>query len=69
VKIGETAVVGDNVSMLHEVTLGGTDKERGDRHTQVEYGVLIGSGAKILENLKIGDGSKIAACGWRPDRE
>jgi serine O-acetyltransferase len=61
VVIGETAVVGDNVSMLHEVTLGGTGKESGDRHPKVGAGVMIGAGAKILGNIKIGDGSKIAA--------
>jgi len=59
--IGETAVVGDDVSMLHEVTLGGTGKESGDRHPKVGNGVLIGAGAKILGNIRIGDGSKIAA--------
>lgn len=62
VVIGETAVVGDNVSLLHEVTLGGTGKEQGDRHPKVESGVLIGAGAKILGNIRIGEGSKIAAC-------
>jgi serine O-acetyltransferase len=61
VVIGETAVVGDDVSILHEVTLGGTGKEAGDRHPKVGNGVLIGAGAKILGNIKIGDGSKIAA--------
>ncbi len=61
VVIGETAVVGDDVSMLHEVTLGGTGKESGDRHPKVGNGVLIGAGAKILGNIIIGDGSKIAA--------
>jgi serine O-acetyltransferase len=61
VVIGETAVVGDDVSMLHEVTLGGTGKESGDRHPKVGNGVLIGAGAKILGNIKIGEGSKIAA--------
>ena len=60
--IGETAVVGDDVSMLHEVTLGGTGKESGDRHPKVGNGVLIGAGAKILGNVQIGEGSKIAAC-------
>jgi serine O-acetyltransferase len=59
--IGETAVVGDDVSMLHEVTLGGTGKESGDRHPKVGNGVLIGAGAKILGNIFIGEGSKIAA--------
>ncbi len=61
VVIGETAVVGNDVSMLHEVTLGGTGKESGDRHPKVGNGVLIGAGAKILGNVKIGDGSKVAA--------
>jgi len=61
VVIGETAVVGDNVSILHEVTLGGTGKEAGDRHPKVESGVMIGAGAKILGNIRIGVGSKIAA--------
>jgi serine O-acetyltransferase len=61
VVIGETAVVGDNVSMLHHVTLGGTGKEVGDRHPKVGNGVLISVGASILGNVKIGDGAKIAA--------
>lgn len=61
VVIGETAVVGDDVSMLHEVTLGGTGKESGDRHPKVGNGVMIGAGAKILGNVKIGNGSKVAA--------
>jgi serine O-acetyltransferase len=61
VVIGETAVVGDDVSMLHEVTLGGTGKESGDRHPKVGDGVLIGAGAKILGNVKIGTGSKVAS--------
>jgi serine O-acetyltransferase len=60
VVIGETAVVGDDVSMLHEVTLGGTGKECGDRHPKVGNCVLIGAGAKILGNVRIGDCSKIA---------
>jgi serine O-acetyltransferase len=59
--IGETAVVGDNVSMLQDVTLGGTGKERGDRHPKVQDGVLIGAGAKILGNIVIGAGSKVGA--------
>lgn len=62
VVIGETAVVEDDVSMLHEVTLGGTGKETGDRHPKVRHGVLIGAGAKILGNVEIGEGAKIAAC-------
>ncbi len=61
VVIGETAVVGDNVSMLHEVTLGGTGKVSGDRHPKVRRGVLIGAGAKILGNVEIGEGAKIGA--------
>jgi serine O-acetyltransferase len=62
VVIGETAVVEDNVSLLHEVTLGGTGKESGDRHPKVRRGVLIGAGAKILGNIEIGRGAKVAAC-------
>ncbi|HOZ49277.1 MAG TPA: serine O-acetyltransferase [Candidatus Hydrogenedentes bacterium] len=61
VVIGETAVVGDNVSLLHHVTLGGTGKELGDRHPKVGNGVLISVGASILGNVRIGDGAKIAA--------
>jgi serine O-acetyltransferase len=61
VVIGETAVVDDDVSMLHEVTLGGTGKTTGDRHPKVRHGVLIGAGAKILGNVEIGEGSKVAA--------
>src|SRR6056297_3561359 len=59
--IGETAAVGDNVSMLHSVTLGGTGKEDGDRHPKVGDGVLIGAGAKVLGNIRIGSCSRIAA--------
>ncbi|WP_425441170.1 serine O-acetyltransferase [Rubrimonas cliftonensis] len=59
--VGETAVVGDDVSMLHDVTLGGTGKEDGDRHPKVGSGVLIGAGAKILGNIRIGDCSRVAA--------
>ena len=47
--------------MLHEVTLGGTGKESGDRHPKIGHGVMIGAGAKILGNIRIGEGSKIAA--------
>ncbi|MEZ6063659.1 MAG: serine O-acetyltransferase [Planctomycetaceae bacterium] len=61
VVIGETAVVEDDVSMLHEVTLGGTGKESGDRHPKVRREVLIGAGAKILGNVEIGEGAKIGA--------
>ncbi|MCI2393429.1 serine O-acetyltransferase [Aliiroseovarius sediminis] len=59
--IGETAVVGDNVSMLHSVTLGGTGKEHEDRHPKIGDGVLIGAGAKVLGNIKVGQCSRIAA--------
>ena len=59
--IGETAVVGDNVSMLHSVTLGGTGKEMEDRHPKIGDGVLIGAGAKVLGNIRIGNCSRIAA--------
>lgn len=59
--IGETAVVGDNVSMLHAVTLGGTGKEDDDRHPKIGDGVLIGAGAKVLGNIRVGHCSRIAA--------
>lgn len=59
--IGETAVVGDNVSMLHSVTLGGTGKEEEDRHPKIGDGVLIGAGAKVLGNIRVGACSRIAA--------
>lgn len=61
VVIGETAVVGDNVSIMQGVTLGGTGKEDGDRHPKIAHGVLIGSGAKVLGNINIGHCSRIAA--------
>lgn len=59
--IGETAVVGDEVSMLHAVTLGGTGAERGDRHPKIGKGVLLGAGAKVLGNITIGDYAKVAS--------
>ncbi|MDR3517106.1 MAG: serine O-acetyltransferase [Azospirillaceae bacterium] len=59
--IGETAVVGDDVSILHEVTLGGTGKESGDRHPKIAARVLIGAGAKVLGNITVGIGAKIGA--------
>ncbi|MDO5642989.1 MAG: serine O-acetyltransferase [Paracoccus sp. (in: a-proteobacteria)] len=59
--IGETAVVGNNVSMLHSVTLGGTGKAHGDRHPKIGDGVLIGAGAKVLGNITVGRCSRIAA--------
>lgn len=61
VVIGETAVVGDDFSMLHEVTLGGTGKEGGDRHPKIAPGVMIGAGAKVLGNINVGEGAKIGA--------
>lgn len=59
--IGETAVVEDDVSMLHSVTLGGTGKEGGDRHPKIRRGVLIGAGAKVLGNIEVGEEARIAA--------
>lgn len=61
VVIGETAVVEDDFSMLHEVTLGGTGKEGGDRHPKIGRGVMIGAGAKVLGNIRVGTGAKIGA--------
>ncbi len=57
--VGETAVIENNVSILHAVTLGGTGKTRGDRHPKVRSGVLIGAGAKILGNIEIGVCAKV----------
>ncbi len=59
--IGETARVGDNVSMLHSVTLGGTGKEDQQRHPTIGCGVLIGAGAKVLGNITVGNCSRVAA--------
>ncbi|XP_074573382.1 putative serine acetyltransferase 4 [Curcuma longa] len=61
VVFGETAVVGDDASILHGVTLGGTGKEGGDRHPKIGDGVLIGAGTQILGNVTIGEGAKIGA--------
>ncbi len=61
VVIGETAIVGDDVTMFHGVTLGGTGKEKGKRHPTIGNNVFIGSGAKILGNITVGDNSKIGA--------
>ena len=61
VVIGETAIVGDNVTMYHGVTLGGTGKEKGKRHPTIGDNVFIGSGAKLLGNIKIGNNVKIGA--------
>jgi len=59
--IGETAVIGDDVSMLQGVTLGGTGAERGDRHPKIGKGVLLGAGATVIGNIVIGDYAKIAS--------
>jgi serine O-acetyltransferase len=59
--IGETAKIGDNCSLLHGVTLGGTGNEKGDRHPKIGRGVMIGAGAKILGNIKVGDCARVAA--------
>ncbi len=59
--VGETAVVGDNCSFLHAVTLGGSGKETGNRHPKIGDNVLIGAGAKVLGNIKVGSCSRIAA--------
>ena len=61
VVIGETAIIGDNVTMFHGATLGGTGKEKGKRHPTVGNNVFIGSGAKVLGNITIGDNVKIGA--------
>jgi serine O-acetyltransferase len=59
--VGETAVVGDQTSLLHSVTLGGSGKESGDRHPKIGCGVMIGAGAKILGNISVGDCARIAS--------
>ena len=59
--IGETAKIGDNVSLLHSVTLGGTGKEEGDRHPKIRSGVSIFASSTILGNIVIGKNSKVAA--------
>jgi serine O-acetyltransferase len=59
--IGETAVVDDDVSVLHSVTLGGTGKTSGDRHPKIGRGVLLSAGSKIIGNIRVGDGAKVAA--------
>jgi serine O-acetyltransferase len=59
--VGSTALIEDNVSMLQDVTLGGTGKERGDRHPKIRHGVLIGAGAKILGNIEVGRCARVAA--------
>ncbi|WP_131115440.1 serine O-acetyltransferase [Lichenihabitans psoromatis] len=59
--VGSTAVIEDDVSMLQDVTLGGTGKQSGDRHPKIRHGVLIGAGAKVLGNIEVGHCSRVAA--------
>ncbi|NKN35179.1 serine O-acetyltransferase [Agrobacterium sp. a22-2] len=59
--VGETAVIGDDVTMFHGVTLGGTGKQRGDRHPKVGRGAFIGAGANILGNIRVGEWARIGA--------
>ena len=59
--VGETGIIEDNVSILHEVTLGGTGKESGLRHPVIRSGVLIGAGSKILGRVEVGQNAKIGA--------
>ena len=59
--IGETSVIEDNVSILQQVTLGGTGNEQGDRHPKIKSGVLISAGAKVLGNIIVGEGAKVGA--------
>ena len=59
--IGETSVIEDNVSILQQVTLGGTGNEGGDRHPKIKSGVLISAGAKVLGNIVVGEGAKVGA--------
>lgn len=61
VVVGETAVIGNNVSMLHGVTLGGSGKERGDRHPKIGDGVMLGAGASVLGNIRVGECAKVGA--------
>jgi len=61
VVIGETAIIGDNVTLYQGVTLGGTGKEKGKRHPTIEDNVMISAGAKILGSFTIGENSKIGA--------
>lgn len=59
--IGETTIIDDNVSILQQVTLGGTGNEQGDRHPKIKSGVLIAAGAKVLGNITVGTGAKVGA--------
>lgn len=59
--VGSTAVIEDDVSMLQDVTLGGTGKETGDRHPKIRHGVLLGAGAKVLGNIEVGHCARVAS--------
>ena len=59
--IGETAVVEDDVSILHSVTLGGSGKVSGDRHPKIRRGVLLSAGCTVLGNIEVGEGAKVGA--------
>lgn len=59
--IGETAIVGNDVSILHSVTLGGSGCQKGDRHPKIGNGVLLAAGAKVLGNISVGEGVKVGA--------
>jgi serine O-acetyltransferase len=59
--VGETAVIGDDVSILHSVTLGGSGKQTGDRHPKIGSGAMIGAGAKILGNIVVGENARVAS--------
>lgn len=61
VVVGETAVIGNNVSILHGVTLGGSGKERGDRHPKIGDGVMLGAGSAVLGNIRVGNCAKVGA--------
>ena len=59
--VGETAVIEDDVSILHSVTLGGTGKSGGDRHPKIRRGVLLAAGCKVIGNIEVGEGAKVGA--------
>jgi serine O-acetyltransferase len=59
--VGETAVIEDDVSVLHSVTLGGTGKVGGDRHPKIRRGVLLAAGCKVIGNIEVGEGAKVGA--------
>ena len=61
VVVGETAVIEDDVSILHSVTLGGSGKQSGDRHPKIRRGVLLCAGCKVIGNIEVGEGAKVGA--------